>query len=177
MHHKAALQAVIGTRLDWIDDGLRGWCGQFVFDVLQQFEKLPHGGQPVFDRGTGAELDEILQLLAGAIHDFGNAQAVAGTAFLVQFFDAGGWGVAGEHMIGDRAQGENVEFRGVKRHPGNGFWRHVEQTLWIAKEPQVPAVLSWGTSGIVRRPFALCRLPVEYFHGDGRGLGRIRDGN
>ena len=78
---------------------------------------------------------------------------------------AGAWP---ENMVGDRAQRENVEFLGVKRHPGNGFWRHVEQTLWIAEPPGASCPQLWDEWNC-RRPFALCRLPVEYFHGDVHG--------
>ena len=89
--HKAAGQTVIGARLKRIDDVFRRWRGELVLDVLQEVEELTHRGQAVFDRGAGAELDEILQFLSGPVHDLGNAQAMAETAFLVQLLDAGGW--------------------------------------------------------------------------------------
>ena len=78
-------------RLKGIDHLFHGGRGELLFDVLQKVEKLTHRGQAVLHRGAGAELDEVLQFPPGSVHDLGNAQTVAETTFLVEFFDARGW--------------------------------------------------------------------------------------
>ena len=74
-----------------VDDVFRG-CGEFVFHVVQQREKLLDGADPGEDIGVGAPLDQFFQLGTGSIEDGGDAQPFLAPQNIGQFGGIAGGG-------------------------------------------------------------------------------------
>ena len=110
LDHQAVDQAVAGFGLERVADqglgGLRG--GDLVFELLELVQEVGHRVEPAGDLGVGAELDQELERLGGTVEHGGDLQALALAQLLHQLVEGLRGRLAGEQVVGERAEGEDI---------------------------------------------------------------------
>jgi hypothetical protein len=125
-HLEAALQVVAPLGLRRVHGGLRLGGRQLLLHLVQVIQELVRGLDAAAHVRLGAEANQLLQGLPHAVQGVGDAQAAPGPQALDQLQGGGGGGLAGEQVIGDGAQGEDVHVRARCLLPGQGLRGQVD---------------------------------------------------
>jgi hypothetical protein len=90
-------------------------------------QELVDGAVAAHHVGVGAVLDEVLQLLAAAVEHVRQAQALADAQLFGEIEHRARRRPAGEDVIGDRTEAEDVQAGAVLRLGLRGFRRQIDQ--------------------------------------------------
>ena len=109
-HLKAAVQQVAGTRYRRVGVWCRGGLGWecFLFRLVEIIQKLARIAGTIPNNRGGGGPHQLLKPLSDAIHGAGEPQSIIFAEVRGQIERIGDRGPPGEHVEGDRAQGEHI---------------------------------------------------------------------
>ena len=162
---EAALDAVAGPGRRRVDLGPGVGRRQLVLDVVEQLEEVGRGRHPGVDVGVGAPADQLLQLGPGAVEDRREPQAAVLGERPVDLGGRRARRPAGEEVVGDRPEREDVGRLGRQPRVVQGLGGHVDRRLAIDE------VLDVDRGGRGRLGLADADLPVEDLQPRDRGFG------
>jgi hypothetical protein len=169
LHQPAALQAVALVRGRRVarHPVFRRRC-ELVLDRLQVGEKVGDRVEAARDFRVGAVLDEEAEMLAGAVQDRRDLEPPALAQALGQLGEGRSRRLAGEEMVGDGAETEDVELLAAGVGIGARLGRHVGGGRRLDQLAEVEGGRHSAAGGGAE--VARTRLPVEDLHAGDGGL-------
>ncbi len=158
---------------------------QLALGQIEVFQEVGDGVEAVGDVGVGAVLDEVLKFAACGIEDGGDLQPAGAPNLLAEREAVFGRELAGEEIVGQGAQGEDIEVLAQVPRGGEDFRGH-EGGAGIVHEAINVRGEGAGTVGRRAAGGGVAHLPVEHanarvfaFAGDdentARGEGAVND--
>ena len=154
--------ALLGPRRVFDAVLLRG--GQLVFDLVEPVEEVGRRLGAVGHVRVGAELDQVVEVGAGAVQDGADLEAAGLAEPVAQLDPVGGRRLVGEYVVGEGPEREDVEMFAERAFVRDRLGGHVGGA-GLVDEP-IDVARGGNLAGDARSggPAAIAGLPVEDFH-------------
>ncbi len=160
-HGEPAGEPIALLGLGRVEDIVVLWRGELVLDEIEVFEEVRGRVDPAGDLGMSRELDQVLEALPSTVDDRADLKPPGFPQLVAQLEAVGRRRCAGEEVIRDGAEREDIEVLAEVGLVGDGLRRHVsrgrvlDQSIHMRRRRDLLGNLRAG------RSLAIPDLPVQ----------------